>query len=56
MAGCIDRLLADYEKKYPAEIGNWRDRMRAGQRDGSRVLIRYVPEAPTADGAGAART
>jgi len=54
--GLIDRLLADYEKKYPAEIGSWRDRMRAGQRDGSRVLIRYVPEAPAAGGAGAART
>jgi len=55
-AGVLDRLLADYEKKYPAEIGNWRDRMRAGQRDGSRVLIRYVPEASTTGDAGAART
>jgi len=36
-----DRLLAQYEKKYPAEIGKWRDRMRDGFSDGSRVLIRY---------------
>lgn len=43
----IERLLAIYEKKYPAEIGNWRGRMRAGHLDGSRVLIRYVPEART---------
>ena len=43
----IDRLLASYEKKYPAEIGNWRGPMRAGHQDGSRVLIRYVPEART---------
>lgn len=55
-AGVIDALLARYEKKYPAEIGRWRDRMRAGQRDGSRVLIRYSPEGPAANGAGAERT
>jgi hypothetical protein len=42
-----DSLLALYETKYPAEIGNWRGPMRAGLRDGSRVLIRYVPEART---------
>jgi len=52
--GVLDELLASYEKKYPAEIGAWRDKMRAGVRDGSRVLIRYVPEPPAA--AGAART
>jgi hypothetical protein len=39
----LDRLLALYEKKYPEEIGNWRDKMRAGYRDRSRLLIRYVP-------------
>jgi hypothetical protein len=43
----IERVLAVYEKKYPAEIGRWGARMREGQRDGSRVLIRYSPEAPT---------
>jgi hypothetical protein len=39
----LDRLLAIYEKKYPAEIGKWRDRMRDGYADGSRILIRYTP-------------
>ncbi len=52
----IDDLLALYEKKYPAEIGKWRESMRAGQRDGSRVLIRYEPEGSRAGRAGAART
>lgn len=40
----VDRLLAVYDKKYPKEIGSWRERMRAGNADGSRVLLRYVPE------------
>jgi hypothetical protein len=39
----LDRLLALYETKYPDEIGRWRDRMREGYADGSRVLIRYRP-------------
>jgi hypothetical protein len=39
----LERLLALYEKKYPDEIANWRDRMRKGYHDGSRVLIRYTP-------------
>jgi len=39
----LDRVLAAFEVKYPAEIGRWRDRMRQGYRDGSRVLIRYEP-------------
>ena len=39
----LDRLLAQYDEKYPAEIGEWRDRMRNGFADGSRVLIRYRP-------------
>jgi hypothetical protein len=39
----LDRLLATYEEKYPEEIANWRDRMRSGYQDGSRVLIRYSP-------------
>jgi hypothetical protein len=43
----IDRLLAIYDEKYPAEIGKWRGPMRAGHADGSRILIRYVPEART---------
>jgi hypothetical protein len=52
----LEKLLAIYDKKYPAEIGRWRDRMRAGQKDGSRVVIRYVPEPPPAPTRGAART
>jgi hypothetical protein len=39
----LDRLLALYERKYPEEIGSWRDRMRSGYRDGTRLLIRYEP-------------
>ena len=39
----LERLLASYTKKYPAEIGKWRDRFTEGYADGSRVLIRYTP-------------
>jgi len=39
----LDRLLTQFDEKYPAEIGEWRDRMRNGFADGSRVLIRYRP-------------
>jgi hypothetical protein len=39
----LDRLLEQYESKYPAEIGKWRGPMRSGVADGSRVLIRYRP-------------
>jgi hypothetical protein len=42
-AGVLDRLLKRFDEKYPAEIGKWRDRMRNGFADGSRVLIRYHP-------------
>ena len=42
-ARLLDALLALYETKYPDEIGQWRDRMRSGHADGSRVLVRYVP-------------
>jgi hypothetical protein len=43
----IDRLLAIYDEKYPHEIASWRDRMKSGNADGSRIMIRYrpVPEA-----------
>lgn len=44
----LDRLLALYDEKYPAEIANWRDRMRNGYHDGSRVLIRYEPSSSEA--------
>ena len=39
----LERLLAIYAKKYPDEIDKWRDRMRRGYTDGTRVLIRYTP-------------
>ena len=39
----LERLLAQFERKYPDEIGRWRDKMRSGYLDGSRVLIRYTP-------------
>lgn len=39
----LERLLALYGKKYPKEIGKWRDSMRQGFADGSRVLVRYRP-------------
>lgn len=38
----LERLLARYEEKYPAEIADWRERMRSGNADGSRVLLRYA--------------
>jgi hypothetical protein len=42
-AQLLDRLLATFEGKYPKEIGRWRDEMRQGFAQGSRVLIRYTP-------------
>lgn len=44
-AALLTRLLARYETKYPDEIADWRDRMREGHADGSRVLLRYTPQA-----------
>ena len=41
--GLLDRLLEAYETKYPKEIDDWRDKMRSGFHDGTRVLIRYTP-------------
>ena len=40
-AELLDRLLESFDEKYPDEIGKWRDRMRSGIGDGSRVMIRY---------------
>jgi hypothetical protein len=40
----IEPLLTVYAKKYPAEISKWRDRMRSGNADGSRIMIRYRPD------------
>lgn len=42
----IERLLAIYAKKYPDEIERWRDKMRSGIADGSRIMIRYTPNPP----------
>ncbi len=42
-AELLEKLLALYEIKYPDEIANWSDKMRAGFHDGSRVLIQYEP-------------
>jgi len=42
-SGLVDVLLEQYDSKYPAEIGAWRDKMKRGVADGSRVLIRYRP-------------
>jgi len=39
----LNRLLEIFDRKYPKEIGRWRDKMRSGFLDGSRVLIRYKP-------------
>lgn len=48
----LDRLLVAYERKYPDEIGEWRDRFREGFASGERVLLAYTPL--EADGAGEA--
>jgi hypothetical protein len=42
-AALLDRTLAAFDEKYSEEIGEWRDRMRDGFFDGSRLLIRYTP-------------
>jgi hypothetical protein len=39
----FDGLMKIYERKYPKEIANWRDKMRAGYADGTRILVRYAP-------------
>ncbi|MGH0036216.1 MAG: hypothetical protein ACQGVK_14415 [Myxococcota bacterium] len=39
----LDELLKRYDTKYPEEIGRWRDRMRQGNSDRTRVMIRYSP-------------
>ena len=39
----LERMLAVYEKKYPDEIGKWRDRFRDGLTSGERTLVLYEP-------------
>jgi hypothetical protein len=46
-AALVERMLKVYDEKYPKEIASWRDKMRAGNADGSRVLLRYVPASAT---------
>lgn len=41
----LERLIASYEKKYPAEIARWRDKFRDGYASGERWLLRYEPVA-----------
>lgn len=41
-AELLERMLAIFETKYPAEIADWRDKMRSGFKDGSRTLLRYA--------------
>ena len=43
-AAVLERLLSVYARKYPDEIATWGPRMRAGQADGTRLLLRYAPE------------
>lgn len=42
-AKLLERLLTSFEVKYPDEIASWRDKMRSGFHDGTRLLIRYTP-------------
>lgn len=42
-ADLLDRLLVEYDRKYPGSIDRWRDRMKSGNADRSRALIRYEP-------------
>jgi hypothetical protein len=43
----IGRLLSVFNQKYPDEIKSWRGPMQTGLADGSRLMIRYAPEART---------
>lgn len=39
----LDRLMAEYRRKYGSEFDAWEPRMRAGFADGSRTLVAYEP-------------
>jgi hypothetical protein len=41
----FERLMAAFGGKYPDEWGKWEPRFRKGYGDGSRVLLRYAPQA-----------
>jgi len=40
-AAVLDPLLEVYGRKYPGEIGRWRERMRREVASGERVILRY---------------
>lgn len=39
----LDRLMTEFRRKYPDEIGKWEAKMRAGFADGARTMIAYEP-------------
>jgi hypothetical protein len=39
----LERLMAEFRRKYPDEIGKWESKMRAGFADGARTMIAYEP-------------
>lgn len=41
----FSRLLGAYAAKYPDEWGKWKPRFESSYADGSRVVIRYQPQA-----------
>jgi hypothetical protein len=41
----FERLFEAFGKRYAEEWGKWGPRFRSGYADGSRILIRYTPEA-----------
>lgn len=45
--GLLERLMQHYAKRYADEFGGWESRMRSGFESGERILLRYVPLAPT---------
>jgi len=48
-AALTDRLLDVYARKYPDEIGQWREKMRQGVASGERVLLLYAPLDPSGE-------
>ena len=39
-----DRMFETYAKKYPDRWPGYAERFRTGMKDGSRVLVKYVPK------------
>ena len=42
-AAVNERMLKDFDVKYPGSIDRWRDKMRDGFASGERHLLRYTP-------------